>query len=163
MTIAFLPWPVSIYEIPGVSIMPPSAHRLSNRVVPMCPNFHVRFAGDGPLQLVVPFCSRLLYVYGCRCMFARAAECTSGWLSSYLAGGDELERPEGGLHVRDVGLELVERSRDAGLDLRGLGPRGAVGRDLVEGLLRHDGRLRYRYPGRRGASRIRRCSRLFDC
>jgi hypothetical protein len=96
-------------------------------------------------------------------MFARAAECTSGWLSSYLAGGDELERPEGGLHVRDVGLELVERSRDAGLDLRGLGPRGAVGRDLVEGLLRHDGRLRYRYPGRRGASRSRSCSRLFDC
>lgn len=81
------------------------------------------------------------------------SECTSAWLSSYLAGGDELERPEGGLHVRDVGLELVERSRDAGLDLRGLGPRGAVGRDLVEGLLRHDGRLRYRYPGRRRASR----------
>jgi hypothetical protein len=81
------------------------------------------------------------------------SECTSGWLSSYLAGGDELERPEGGLHVRDVGLELVERSRDAGLDLRGLGPRGAVGRDLVEGLLRHDGRLRYRYPGRRRTSR----------
>jgi hypothetical protein len=85
------------------------------------------------------------------------SECTSAWLSSYLAGGDELERPEGGLHVRDVGLELVERSRDAGLDLRGLGPRGAVGRDLVEGLLRHDGRLRYRYPGRRRESR--RCSR----
>lgn len=79
------------------------------------------------------------------------SECTGAWLSSYLAGGDELERPEGGLHVRDVGLELVERSRDAGLDLRGLGPRGAVGRDLVEGLLRHDGRLRYRYPGRRRA------------
>lgn len=47
-------------EIPGVSIMPPSAHRLSNRVVPMCPNFQVRFASDGPLRLVVPFCSRLL-------------------------------------------------------------------------------------------------------
>ena len=72
-------------------------------------------------------------------MFARAAECTSRWLSSYLAGGDELERPEGGLHVRDVGLELVERSRDAGLDLRGLGPRGAVGRDLVQSVGGHFG------------------------
>jgi hypothetical protein len=68
------------------------------------------------------------------------SECNGEWFSSYLAGGDELKRPEGGLHVRDVGLELVERSRDAGLDLIGLGPRGAVGRDLVEGLLRHDGR-----------------------
>lgn len=69
-----------------------------------------------------------------------------GWFSSYLAGGDELERPEGGAHVRDVGLELVESSRNAGLDLVGLGPRGGVGGDLVKGLLRHDGRLRYRCP-----------------
>ena len=82
MTIAFLPWPVSIYEIPGVSIMPPSAHRLSNRVVPMCPNFQVRFAGDGPLRLVVPFCSRLLKAYGCRYLFAQA--------SSALANGYHL-------------------------------------------------------------------------
>jgi hypothetical protein len=87
-------------------------------------------------------------VYVCAC-----SECTGAWLSSYLAGGDELKRPEGSLHVRDVGLELVESSRNAGLNLGGLGPRGAVGRDLVEGLLRHDGRLRYRYPGRRRASR----------
>lgn len=67
--------------------------------------------------------------------------CTGGWLSSYLAGGDELKGPEGGLHVGDVGLELVESSGDAGLDLIGLGPRGGVGRDLVKGLLRHDGRI----------------------
>jgi hypothetical protein len=88
-------------------------------------------------------------VYVCAC-----SECTSGWLSSYLAGGDELERPEGSLHVRDVGLELIESSRNAGLNLGGLGPRGAVGRDLVEGLLRHDGRLRYRYPGREEKSQV---------
>lgn len=153
MTIAFLPWPVSIYEIPGVSIMPPSAHRLSNRVFHVSRlHLHVA-AGDGPLRLVVPLLPSLV---GGVCVGVDCAcsMCTCGWLSSYLAGGDELEGPEGGLHVRDVGLELVERSRNAGLDLRGLGPRGAVGRDLVEGLLRHDGRLRYRYPGRRSASQV---------
>jgi hypothetical protein len=74
MTIAFLPWPVSIYEIPGVSIMPPSAHRLSNRVVPMCPNFQVRFAGDEAIAADRPILLPSLVGVGrCRCVFARAA------------------------------------------------------------------------------------------
>jgi len=76
-------------------------------------------------------------------MFVRCAHAASAmageWLSSYLAGGDKLKRPEGSLHVRDVGLKLVERSGDAALDLIGLGPRGAVRRDLVKGGLRHGG------------------------
>lgn len=59
--------------------------------------------------------------------------------SSYLAGGDELQRPEGSAHVRDVGLELVERGRDAGLDLARLSARRRVEGDLVHGLLRHGG------------------------
>lgn len=61
------------------------------------------------------------------------------WCSSYLAGGDELQRPEGGAHVRNVGLELVESGRDAGLDLGRLGARRRVEGDLVHGLLRHGG------------------------
>lgn len=63
------------------------------------------------------------------------------WLSSYLAGGDELQRPQSSAHVGDVGLELVQSGGNVGLDLIGLGPRWAVGRDLVECLLRHAGRL----------------------
>jgi hypothetical protein len=130
--------------------MPPSAHRLSNRVF-HCPDSICILLVTCHCGCVVPMLPSLVGGV-CRCVCA-CSECTSGWLSSYLAGGDELKRPEGSLHVRDVGLELVESSRNAGLNLGGLGPRGAVGRDLVEGLLRHDGRLRYRYPGRRRASR----------
>lgn len=59
--------------------------------------------------------------------------------SSYLACRDELQRPQGALHVGNVGLELVQRRSDAGLDFGGLGPRWAVGRDLVKRLLRHGG------------------------
>lgn len=70
--------------------------------------------------------------------------------SSYLAGRDELKRPEGGLHVRDVRLQLVESSGDAGLNLIGLGPRGGVGGDLVKGLSRHFGG----YRGSSGSSRV---------
>lgn len=56
---------------------------------------------------------------------------------SYLSRAHELQRPEGALHVRDVGLELIQGSCDVGLDLGRVLPRRAVGRDLVEGLLRH--------------------------
>ena len=59
------------------------------------------------------------------------------WCCSYLAGRHELQRPKRTLHVGDIGLEFVQRGSDAGLDLRGLGPRRAVRRDLVQGLLRH--------------------------
>ena len=54
--------------------------------------------------------------------------------SSYLASGHELQGTQGALHVRDVGLELIESGRDVLLDLGGLGPRWGVGRDLVERL-----------------------------
>jgi len=52
--------------------------------------------------------------------------------SSYLAGRDELQRPESAAHVWDVGLELLECSCDLSLDLGRVLPRWAVGSDLVE-------------------------------
>lgn len=109
----------------------------------MCPNVYRSIGGARltPAAVMVP---PLRCVCGYSCV--HPLHRIGGWFSSYLAGGDELERPEGGAHVRDVGLELVESSRNAGLDLVGLGPRGGVGGDLVKGLLRHDGRLRYRCP-----------------
>ena len=65
--------------------------------------------------------------------------CARGKVSSYLAGGDELERSQRALHVRDVGLEVVESIGDARLDLGGVLPRRAVGSDLVQGGRRHFG------------------------
>lgn len=59
--------------------------------------------------------------------------------SSYLAGGDELQRPEGAAHVWDVALELEESIGNVGLDLRGVLARRAVRRNLVEGLGGHSG------------------------
>ena len=58
-------------------------------------------------------------------------------ISSYLASGHKVERPQGALHVWNVGLKLVERICDARLNLRGLLPRGAVGSDLVQCGVRH--------------------------
>lgn len=101
----------------------------------------MRASGAEPLQLCIALVSSSFVMIDV-CIARACSARIGGWLSSYLAGGDELERPEGGAHVRDVGLELVESSGDAGLDLIGLGPRGGVGRDLVEGLLRHGGRFR---------------------
>lgn len=59
--------------------------------------------------------------------------------ASYLTGRDELQRAQGGAHVLDVVLELVESIGDAALDLRGVLARRRVGGDLVE--VRHDGQL----------------------
>lgn len=56
---------------------------------------------------------------------------------SYLASRLDLERSESRLEIGDVGLQLVESGCNAGLDLRGMSSRWAVGRDLVEGCLRH--------------------------
>lgn len=53
--------------------------------------------------------------------------------SSHLACGHELKRAERDLEVGSVRLEVVESSRDAGLQLGGALARGARGRDLVEG------------------------------
>lgn len=61
------------------------------------------------------------------------------YLSSYLTGGHELQWTQSALHVRDVGLELIQGGCDVGLDLRRFGPRWTVGSDLVERLLRHRG------------------------
>lgn len=56
---------------------------------------------------------------------------------AYLAGRDELQGAQGGAHVLDVVLELIESSGNAGLNLRGVLARRRVGGDLVE--VRHDG------------------------
>ena len=137
MTIAFLPWPTSICESPGVSEKLPSAQRLSI-IQPRytgCPNDLVQcfFLSHNDMALWP-----MSWVYSFP-LCPQASFHAYGGASSYLAGGDELQRPEGSAHVRDVGLELVERSRDAGLNLARLGARGRVGGDLVQGLLRHGG------------------------
>jgi hypothetical protein len=54
-------------------------------------------------------------------------------LIAYLSGGDELKRSESGLQVSGVGLEVIESSSNAGLELRWLRTGRAVRRDLVEG------------------------------
>lgn len=66
----------------------------------------------------------------------------SSWLSSssHLTGRDELQRPESGLEVGSVALEIVESASNAGLQLRGVLAGRAVGRDLVELRSRHVGR-----------------------
>ena len=61
-----------------------------------------------------------------------------GCCSSYLSRGHKVERPKRTPHVWDVGLKIVERGRDVLLDLVGLLPRRAIGRDLVHGR-RHGG------------------------
>lgn len=58
--------------------------------------------------------------------------------NSYLTGRDELKRSQRRLEVWDVRLEFVEGSSNAGLQLRWVLPRRAVGSDLVECLSRHD-------------------------
>lgn len=52
---------------------------------------------------------------------------------AYLSGRDDLERAEGGLEIGGVGLEVVERAGNGGLELGWLCARWAVRRDLVEG------------------------------
>lgn len=56
---------------------------------------------------------------------------------SHLTGRDDLQRPESGLEVGSVGLEIVESSGNLRLQLGGVLPRRAVGSDLVKGG-RHD-------------------------
>ena len=62
-----------------------------------------------------------------------------GYISRYshLTGRDDLKRSEGDLEIGGVGLEVEESLSDAGLELGGVLPRGAVGSDLVKGLGAH--------------------------
>lgn len=53
MTIAFLPWPVSIYEIPGVSKNAAQCPPPLKSSVPLS-RFHMHIAGDVPLRLCRP-------------------------------------------------------------------------------------------------------------
>lgn len=52
---------------------------------------------------------------------------------AYLTGRNELQRPQRGLHIWDVGLQIVEGVCDTALELGRLLPRGTCRRDLVEG------------------------------
>ena len=62
---------------------------------------------------------------------------SSNWLQlmqlSHLSRRDELQRPEGDLEIGSVGLEIVQSTGNALLQLGGVLPRGAVGGDLVQG------------------------------
>ncbi len=55
------------------------------------------------------------------------------WKTSYLTGRNELQRPQRALHVRDVGFQIVEGTRDAVLELRRFLPRWTGRCNLVEG------------------------------
>lgn len=146
MTIAFLPWPTSIYKSPGVSIvLLPSAHRLFD----LC---SCRYLLSGHSSTISGGCVR----FGGR---AGTRVCAG---SSYLAGGHELERTQRRLHVRDVLLEVVESIGNAGLDLGGALPRGAVGSDLVQGG-RHGCGLMFDGRSGREEERGRRASQLKFC
>lgn len=54
--------------------------------------------------------------------------------SSYLASGDELEGPQGGAEVGDVGLEVGDGTSNAGLDLRGVLAAGLSAKFQFSGL-----------------------------
>lgn len=136
MTTALRPWPTSICKNPGVSEKLPSAQRLSVIKV-YCP-FHT--------SSVQPNATCTLAVDMRPCQFCSDAAFLFLWLlfayfSAYLTGRHELQRAKRRLHVWDVGLELVESGGNVALDLIWLSPRWTVGRDLVQGLLRHLGRL----------------------
>lgn len=51
----------------------------------------------------------------------------------------DLQRSQRRLEIGNVGLEFVQSSRNVDLQLRWVSSRGAVGRDLVQGWLRHFG------------------------
>jgi hypothetical protein len=57
--------------------------------------------------------------------------------TAYLASRYELQWPQRRLHIRDVGLEVIQSCRDADFQLRRLLPRRAIRRNLVH--CRHDG------------------------
>lgn len=52
---------------------------------------------------------------------------------SYLTGRDELQRAQSGLQVGSVALQVEQGLSNVALQLAGLGVRGAVGGDLVDG------------------------------
>lgn len=52
---------------------------------------------------------------------------------AHLSCGNKLKGSECGLEVGGVCLEIVKSASNAGLELRGLRARWAVGRDFVEG------------------------------
>jgi len=58
---------------------------------------------------------------------------------SYLASGHKGQGTESRAHIGDVGLQVVEGIGNLSLDLIGLLPRRAVGRNLVKSLGGHDG------------------------
>ena len=68
------------------------------------------------------------------------------WTAAYLTSRHELQGPERAFHVGDVGLQVVDRAGDAGLQLGRVLPRGAGGRNLVD--VSHDCGARSWWSGR---------------
>lgn len=143
MTIAFLPWPTSIY-------IDQSQHAISIYMV----------RSPSEIQLCADTTSHQVYMYLLRTQSAGPSHrqstrqcgaiaksfrtslsqlrilhklCQWASVHSYLACGHELKRAERDLEVGGVRLEVVESSRDAALELGRALARRARGRDLVEG------------------------------
>jgi hypothetical protein len=72
----------------------------------------------------------------CHCRYIRCSSCRIqlflSAVEAHLSSGNELKGAESGLQVGGVGLEVVEGTGDAGLKLRWVLARWAVGSDLVE-------------------------------
>ena len=75
------------------------------------------------------------------CCFRKAAfqfllHTVLGRSFAHLSCADKLQRTQGRLQVRGVGLEIVKSTSNAGLELSRVGVRRTRRRDLVDG--RHD-------------------------
>ena len=152
-------------EIPGVSIMPPSAHRLSQLSCSVCvyvsPDFKSPLLATKRVHPNAP--SSFIGVVVCVAHLQRL-QWQAQFFSSYLAGRDELQRTKSSLHLRHAGLQIVQSSCDLLLDLAGLSPGGRVGSDLVEGGGRHFGRVDIVVASRRGSVvKPKSCAKVVVC
>lgn len=148
MTIAFLPWPTSIYQrsksacdLHCYMVRSPSESNLRRHHV-ICivcmlrdlslagPSSHRQY--DSPTWC---HCQsfRTLSFECCQDCETYSHQVNSSRGRSHLACGHELKRAERNLEVGGVRLKIEESSRDAGLKLRRARARWAVLGDLVEG------------------------------
>ena len=175
MTIAFLPWPTSIYSrsksacelqddnaihgpLPSYSalcmVFDVMAAKQNGRCQSPLPSARLPIVIKLPMRRR-PTCGDVSIAFAVvgGTGIGGGSDVGGSGANSHLAGRDELQRPEGGLEVGGVGLEVVEGAGNALLELRGVLAAGAVGRDLVEGRGAHGGGCRgYRVADLRGGS-----------
>ena len=145
MTIAFLPWPTSIYirsksacdlhvSVKKTMVRSPSD---STTVTPTSTQSHIQHSISTLLNFLRAMNLNLVCMYVCR----RRQSFISFVLRSiyafcglaHLSCARELQWSECSLQVGGVGLEVVQSTSNAGLELRGALAGRAVRRDLVEG------------------------------